>query len=197
MKYDPGKHHRRSIRLEGYDYTKNGAYFVTMCTYKREFLFGNIVDRKMLLNELGKLICDEWLRSAVIRDEIELFENEFVVMPNHIHGIVWIVGNDKANSMNVVTGDNGVTGVGATGRSPLHGEPPRGPLKKSLSSFIAGFKSVTTKEINKIRNTPGASVWQRNYYEHIIRNDDELRRIREYIINNPEKWEYDKNYIQY
>jgi len=112
-----------------------------------------------------------------IRNEIELFENEFIVMPNHIHGVVWIVDN-----------------VGATGRSPLQQQratsrsPQHEPLKKSLSSFVAGFKSTVTKQINQIRQTPGIPVWQRNYYEHIVRGDNELTRIRQYIINNPKRW---------
>jgi len=176
MKYDPNKHHRRSIRLWGYDYSQSGAYFITLCTHERRCLFGEIINGQMRLNELGLIVHDEWFHSAKIRGEIELLNDEFVIMPNHIHGIVRILDNN----------------VWATGRSPL--QQPRGPLKKSISSFVAGFKSATTKRINKYQNTPGNPVWQRNYYEHVIRNEKELHDIRAYIFNNPENWETDENY---
>jgi putative transposase len=91
MKYDPRRHHRRSIRLKGYDYRQPGAYFVTICTCQREELFGQIVDGEMQLSPLGELIKREWFRSAQMRREIELFDDELVIMPNHIHGIVHIV----------------------------------------------------------------------------------------------------------
>ena len=183
MTYDPARHHRHSIRLRGFDYTQAGAYFVTLCAQGRECLFGTITAGEMVLNELGQIVHAEWKRSSEIRREIEL--DEFVVMPNHTHGIVWIV------EMNDVRAD---------GRPPqpnpvrAHGRasqlPQRAP--KSLGSFVAGFKSAVTKRINEQRGMPGVPVWQRNYYEHIIRNDADLRRIREYIANNPLKWELDQ-----
>ncbi len=176
-KYDPNRHHRRSIRLRGYDYTRPGAYFVTICTQHRVCLFGDVVDGEMQLNALGEIVWAEWFRSADIRAEIELHPNEFVVMPNHIHGIVWIVDN---------VGATGRANVGPHGCAPLH-RPPR-----SLASFIAGFKSAVTKRINKMRGTPGMPVWQRNYYEHIIRNENALNRIREYIAMNPSRWMTDR-----
>ncbi len=157
---------------------------VTICTHARAPLFGRVVDGEMVLNAYGTIVREEWFRSAEIRAEIELFPDEFVVMPNHIHGIVWIVTTDDM--------------VGATGRSPLqraHGHaplPPHGPAPRSLGSFIAGFKSAVTKRINARRGTPGACVWQRNYYEHIIRNDGALNAIRRYIIDNPLRWHLDR-----
>ena len=192
MPYNPQIHHRRSIRLKGYDYSQSGAYFVTLCTHNRECLFGEIVDNEMILNNYGKIVYEEWFVSTKIRNEIQLFENEFVVMPNHIHGIIWIDAddmkmNDVVGAANVGTNDI----VGANGRSPRQ----RGPGQKSLSSFIAGYKSSVTKRINQIRQTQGTHVWQRNYYEHIIRNETELQRIREYIVNNAIKWENDENYL--
>jgi REP element-mobilizing transposase RayT len=177
MPYNPQIHHRHSIRLKGYDYSQSGAYFVTLCTHNRECLFGEIVDNEMILNNYGKIVYEEWFVSTKIRNEIQLFENEFVVMPNHIHGIVWINSN--------------FIDVGANGRSPRQ----RGPGQKSLSSFIAGYKSSVTKRINQIRQTQGTHVWQRNYYEHIICTETELQRIREYIVNNAIKWENDENYL--
>jgi len=179
----PKRHRRRSIRLKGYDYTRPGAYFVTICTHNREPLFGRVVDGKMVLNEYGEIVREEWFRSARIRDEIELFPGEFVVMPNHVHGIVWIVE----------THDRTPT-VGATGRSPLRIQSahPRGPVARSLGSFIAGFKSAVTRRINIMRGTPGARVWQRNYWEHIIRDDRALDAIRRYIAENPLRWHLDR-----
>ncbi len=199
MKFNPETHHRRSIRLKNYDYIQPGAYFITIVTNKRQCLFGKIENGVMRLNEFGEIVRDEWFKSNEIRREIVLNDYEFVVMPNHIHGIVWIVEN---NDM----GTNGNIIVGANGRSPLQkqsnkNQPPThsdSPLirmsPKSISSFVAGFKSAVTKQINQLRQTPGIPVWQRNYYEHITRNDDELQRIREYIINNPINWELDENY---
>jgi len=219
MTYDPERHHRRSIRLAGYDYTQAGAYFVTLVTHQRECLFGEIVDGEMLLNEIGRIVRDEWFRSAEIRREIALDPDEFVVMPNHIHGIVWIcnmgddvgshgvgadgvgadgvgadgvgahgVGADGVGAHGVGADGVGADGVGAHGRAPLPGQR----LPRSLSSFIAGFKSAVTKRINEYRGTPGVPVWQRNYFEHIIRDDGELERIRQYIMNNPALWKEDR-----
>ncbi len=173
MVHAPDKHHRHSIRLQGYDYSQAGAYFVTIVTRDRACMFGHVVDGEMRMNELGKVVRDEWFRSGKIRSELQLNPDEFVAMPNHIHGIVWIVDHEI---------------VRATGRSPL----PNGPAPRSLASFIAGFKSAVTKRINEQRTMPGVPVWQRNYYEHIVRNDHELDRIREYIVNNPLQWTLDR-----
>ncbi|MBN1619666.1 transposase [candidate division WOR-3 bacterium] len=173
MTYNPEMHHRRSIRLKGYDYSQNGAYFMTVCTHNRECLFGDIVDGGMVFNEYGQIVQDEWIKSPGIRREIEL--DEFIIMPNHLHGIIFIENP-----------------VGANGRSPLH---RTNMGSKTLSSFMAGFKSTVTKQINQIRNMPGTSVWQRNYWEHIIRDEQSLNNIKNYIINNPANWVKDENYI--
>ena len=163
------RHHRHSVRLQGYDYSQSGAYFVTICAYNRECLFGEIVGNDIRLNDYGVIAKDEWIKSSEIRKEIKL--DEFVVMSNHIHGIVWI--NNP---------------VGANGRSPLH---RTNMGSKTLSSFVAGYKSTVTKQINGLRRFPGVPVWQRNYYEHVIRGDTELNRIRQYIMENPLKWDTD------
>ncbi len=123
----------------------------------------------MTLNEFGKVAEREWLRTTEIRPNVAL--DEFIIMPNHMHGIVVIVESN----------------VGATGRSPL----PKGPTPKSIGAIVAGFKSAVTKRINDLRGAPYKPVWQRNYYEHVIRNEDELNEIREYIVNNPLKWDLD------
>jgi REP element-mobilizing transposase RayT len=187
MKYNPEKHDRRSLRLQGYNYSSAGLYFVTICTYQRQCLLGEIVQCEMRLSEYGKIVSDEWLRSREIREEIDF--DAWVIMPKHIHGIVIINPPDIPQSI-----------VGANGRSPLQNvasqpanqNPMIPPMKpRSLSSLVAGFKSATTKQINILRNAPETPVWQRNYYEHIIRNDASLQLIRQYIHNNPLSWQED------
>jgi putative transposase len=171
---------RNSLRLPQYDYSQAGAYFITLISYQRECVFGKIMDGNIALSRLGEIVREEWFASRMLRSEIQLFEDEFVIMPNHIHGIVWI-GVDQVI-------------VGATGRSPLHNPPshPSGPALKSLGSFVAGFKSSMTKRNNQLNNTPGKKVWMRNYHDRIIRDENELREVRCYIIENPLKWELDR-----
>ena len=170
MKYDPNKHHRRSIRLKGYDYAQAGAYFVTVCTHDRACLFGEVVDGEMRLNDAGNIIRDEWIRTGDMRSNVEL--DAFVVMPNHFHAIVVLSHDGHCR------GDRPVA--------------PTGPTPRSIGAIMAGFKSASTRRVNEIRRTPGVPVWQRNYYEHIIRDDASLNRIREYIVNNPIQWEMDR-----
>jgi len=162
MLYDPNRHHRRSIRLKGYDYTQPGAYFVTICTHNRESLFGRVVDGEMMLNAFGEIVWEGWSRTAQVRPYVALFEHEFVVMPNHIHVIIWIV-------------DDVDDPVGAQRRcAPTKPKPggitPNNVAPGSLGAIIRSFKSDVTRCINVRRGMPDARVWQRNYYEHIIRN---------------------------
>ncbi len=184
------RRNRRSIRLRGYDYSQNGAYFITICTQNRECLFGEIVGGEMRLNVAGEIVADEWIKTAAIRDEIEL--DEWIVMPNHFHGILVIVDSGA------VPGGGGDTPCGRGDPPGGGGDPPvapTGPRPRSVGAVMAGFKSAVTKRINEWRHTPGAKLWQRNYWEHIVRNELELNRIREYIQNNPAKWELDKLFI--
>lgn len=164
------KHRRRSIRLRGYDYSQPGAYFVTIVTHDRECLFGEIVEGQMRLSPYGRIATEEWARTADVRTNVVL--DTFAVMPNHIHGIIIITGRGTA--------------------APCPYEPAFGKsIPHALPTIIGQIKSITTKRINIIRDTPGLPVWQRNYYEHVIRNDHELDRIREYIANNPMQWAMD------
>lgn len=181
IKFDPEKHHRRSIRLKGYDYTQPGAYFVTICTRNRECLFGEVVDGAMRLNEFGEMVGNEWFKTADIRPNVRLFDGEFVVMPNHIHGVIWIV-----NQTNVV-GARRRRAPTVMARYEQFGRPVRG----SLPTILRSFKSITTWRTNEHRGTPGGPLWQRNYYEHIIRHERALNRIREYIQTNPMRWQMD------
>ncbi|MHB1417560.1 MAG: transposase [Chloroflexota bacterium] len=176
MPYDPPKHRRRSLRLPDYDYSQAGAYFLTIRVHGGHCLLGQVVNGEMVANELGDLVRQEWERSADLRDELRL--DEYVVMPNHLHGIVFL--------------EPGEGDPRASGRSPLQIARGVGLSPHSLASFIAGFKSATTKRINERRCTPGVPLWQRNYYEHVIRSDESLVKTREYVANNPLKWELDE-----
>ena len=185
MIFDPDIHHRRSIRLRGYDYTSAGAYFITVCTHNRMCLFGHIEQDKMFLNAWGDIVDECWQATPQHFSHTEL--DEYVIMPNHIHGIIWIVRcTDGAMNGNAMNG--AMPNVGATHASPLRS---RGPKPRSIGAIVGSFKSAVTKRINEIRGTPGKMVWQRNYYEHIIRNERSLERIRRYIRMNPGQWEYD------
>ena len=175
-----GMRSRRSIRLPEYDYAQDGVYFITICTRGRECLLGMVNEGRVELTEYGPIVQEEWSRSTSIRAELSL--GEFVVMPNHLHGIV------EMNARSAME-------VGAHGRAPLRALNSTRPLhrqKRSLGSFIAGFKSACTKRINQRRASPGTPVWQRNYYEHIVRDENDLSPVRQYIVDNPLEWELDE-----
>jgi len=151
MKFDPYKHHRRSIRLKEYDYAQPGWYFITVCSFNREFLFGNITDQQMILNAYGRIVEKEWIKTSKIRNNV--FIDEYIIMPNHIHGIIVI--NNVGAHCNVP-----LPNTNHAGRFEQFGKSS----KNSIPTIIKIFKSVVTKNINKIRNAPGLPVWQRNYY---------------------------------
>lgn len=188
MTYNPNIHHRHSIRLKDYDYSQAGAYFVTLRSWQRECLFGEIVNGEMVLNDLGRIVVDEWEKTAQKRSNVDL--DVFSVMPNHFHAIFLINDNVGAHCMHPETVANAT--MLETNDNRAHVGAPLRRQSGSIGSIFAGFKSATTKRINALRNNPGCPVWQRNYYERIIRNEDELSRAREYIVNNPMKWELDK-----
>lgn len=185
IKYNPEIHHRRTIRLKEYDYSLAGAYFVTVCVWNRECLFGEVVDGEMRLNESGIIIQDIWNTTPNHFVNIEL--DEFMIMPNHCHGIIVINRRGEVsspdsssvpNKMNVIKTNKG------GGTPPLR--------KNTLGQIVAYFKYQSSKRINQIRNTPGIPLWQRNYYEHIIRDDMELHKVLEYIRYNPLNWDEDE-----
>lgn len=193
MTFDPEKHHRRSIRLRNYDYSQPGAYFVTICTYQKQSWFGEIKNGQMYLNQLGKIVADEWLKTCKIRPNFQL--DEWVIMPNHFHGIVII--NDYSGDDQSLGAGNRPLDLGA-GNLPLDLGARDAPLQQkpnSLSSCIAGFKSAVTKRINLLRQNTDTPIWQRNYYESILRDEKYLAVVREYIINNPKNWPNDRDYL--
>ncbi len=172
MGIESRRHHRRSIRLKNYDYAQPGAYFVTVCTNRMTCLLGEIVDGAMKLNPIGEVVEEEWLKTPILRPNVGL--DEYVVMPNHLHGIIMIMDH---------------------GRGVLQYAPTTSRFNspsQTIGAIVRGFKSVVTKRINRMRDTPGQSVWQRNYYEHIIRSDKALNRIQEYIVYNPQRWHTDR-----
>lgn len=171
IKSDRNLYRRRSMRLKGHDYAQAGAYFITICTRGRHCLFGQVVNSEMYLNEYERIVEREWLRNATIRPSVIL--DEFVIMPNHFHGIV------------VLTDARATHRVAPT-------ERPNGPTPSSIGAIIGQFKSIVTKGINVVRGTRGVLVWQRNYYEHVIRSEWDINRAREYIVNNPAHWAEDE-----
>jgi putative transposase len=226
-RFDPSRHHRRSIRLPGYDYRSAGAYFVTICTHQRELLFEDPVLRRVA----------EALWQRIPRHFPHVQLDAWVVMPNHVHGILVIAGDTtrgEASQENVPSTDPMVSsgtesagqliagdasplrqrGAGSSPEnvssmdviapgetdsaeqsiagdaSPLR-ERPTGLAPGSLGAIVGNFKSVTARRINRVRGTPGAPVWQRNYYEHVVRDERALNAIRQYIADNPARWAWD------
>lgn len=159
--FDPAKHHRRSIRLQGYDYTSAGAYFVTICAYRRECLFGNVANASVDLNAFGQIAADGWLWLEDQYSYVGL--DAWVLMLNHLHGILVLY-------------------------------PEEGQKVKPLGRLIGAFKTITTKQVNLLRETLGYPLWQRNYYERIIRNEGELNAYRRYIAANSAHWPLDREH---
>ena len=180
----PAEHSRRTIRIEGYDYSLPGAYFVTLCTQNRECLYGVVEEEEMLLNDFGKIVDEEWRKTPFIRPDVEF--DTFIVMPNHLHGIIMI--HERATAPGIDT--HGARPHGAKPR-PASGRP-KGAPSGSLGAIVGQFKSASARRINRTRSVPGSAVWQRGFYEHVIRSEESLARIREYIVGNPAKWAEDK-----
>ncbi len=183
MKYNPDIHHRKSIRLKNYDYSKEGLYFITICTQDKECLFGEIIDGKMILNVAGIMIEKIYNELANYFENIQI--NDYVIMPNHFHCIIEIVGVESISTQNDINNKN---------RVDIESTPTT-----TIPNIIQTFKRYTTLEyIKMVKNNElpnfDKRIWQRNYYENIIRNDEIHQKIIEYIENNPLKWENDKYY---
>src|SRR5215213_2385048 len=176
MKFNPQIHHRHSIRLPDYDYSRPGAYFITLVTRGRERLFGKIKEGEMQLSNAGQIVRDVWNSLPARYPQIELGTAQ--VMPDHFHGILNIQPTSAP--------------VWAIHELPIRGRAER---RRMLLPLVVGyFKMNTAKQINKILGSEGIPVWQRNYYEHIIRNDAEYNRIHVYIESNPANWVMDHEY---
>ena len=207
------RHRRRSVRLQGYDYSRSGAYYVTLCTQDRACLFGEVVDGDMQVNDAGRMVSEAWHALPDRFPAIDL--DAFVIMPNHIHGVVMIT-NDA-----MIVDDNNVVGAGLV---PAHAVVPAHDVVLSDDGSIVGtsdhdvvpvntrattrvaptlghvigvYKSVVTVQYVRAVNTHGwprfqKRLWQRNYYEHVMRSAESLNRIRQYILNNPRDWYEDR-----
>ena len=193
MKYNPNIHHRRSIRLKGYDYSREGLYFITICVKNREYLFGNISDGKMILNDAGRMVETEWLKMPERFSNIRL--HEFIVMPNHFHGIIEIVGATLVVAPEEIEEPNNRS---TTRVAPTTVAPTVAPtVATTLGDIVGAFQSIVTVEyIRGVKKYNwqqfDGKLFQRNYWEHIIRNEKSFLTISEYIINNPIKWNTDK-----
>jgi REP element-mobilizing transposase RayT len=195
MSYNPVIHHRQSIRLKGYDYSQAGLYFVTLCVYGRACLFGRIENAEMILNDAGRAALQCWLE--IPRHYPNVVLHEYVIMPNHVHGIVQIVdamdGCDdwdcRGEKFFAPTYAPTITPKNA----PTDGQMVIRGTSRTIGSMLRGFKIGVTKWMRQ--NTNVQNVWQRNYYEHIIRNEQSYQNIAEYIVDNPAKWKEDKFYV--
>jgi putative transposase len=185
---------RRSIRLQGYDYSSPGEYFITICTQNRECLFGEIVRGEMVLNRCGKIADTYWYQIPDRYNNVII--DAFVVMPNHIHGIIRIEydfegDHHSAGAIRELPLRNELTQQDEDSNSETYRKKRRQML---LSKIVGWYKMNVAKQTNILLNNSGNRFWQRNYYEHIIRDDKSLNRIRDYIINNPAQWVEDMNH---
>jgi putative transposase len=166
MTFDPVVHGRHSLRLPDFDYASTGAYFVTLVTHQRRCLFGTIADGTLHPTPLGHFATAAWTASEALRAELRL--GSFVVMPNHLHAIVFLQGTTASDA-----------------------QKPRS-RQRSLGSMIGGYKAAVTSHAREIAAiAPGASLWQRNFYEHVIRDEQDFRAIDDYIQDNPRRWSED------
>ena len=195
------KYRIKSARMPNWDYGSNGMYFITICTQNRKCFFGEIYDGKMQLNNIGKIVNTEWLKTFELRTDMNLQMGEFVVMPNHFHAII-IIGDNEYN-MDAKRGERGERDrrdamhcVSTTTDTTNHVNNKQknkfGPQSKNLASIVRGFKSSVTTYARKNGNIDFG--WQPRFYDHIIRNEKSFHNISNYIINNPKKWNEDKFY---
>jgi len=173
-------YYRKSIRLKGFDYSQNGCYFVTFCTWKRLTILGKIIDNKMVLNNLGEIVKNELIKTEEMRKNVKI--DVFQIMPNHVHIILVIKNIPDIKNNN----------VGAYCNTPLRDKNKFTSPKNNLGSIIRGIKSTTSKQIGRIE-LDGLPVWQRNYFEIFIKDEIEYSKIKNYIEINPTIWDRDRN----
>ena len=173
---DPSSPHRKNLRIPDFDYSQPGSYYVSIVTQGRRKLFGQIVDGEMVLNDIGKMVEEVWVAIPEHFPNVEL--GEFVVMPNHFHGVITIT-------------------VGARHAVPRPVSEKEGfgkPVSGSLSTILRSFKSATTKAFHEFSRDSEDRLWQRSFYEHVIQNERDYRAIYEYIVANPMNWEMDDEF---
>ena len=178
MRQDANQRERRSIRLADYDYRSPGSYFVTVCVQAGECLLGQVVDGEMQLSEWGQIARDCWQAIPAHFPHVEL--DAWTIMPNHVHGII-VITEQAVGAQHASTAGLCSAALPRTNVQP-----------GSLGAIIRSFKSAVTRRINQLRDRPGAPFWQRNYWEHVIRNEESLKRIRDYIETNPARWPGDQ-----
>lgn len=196
------KYRIESTRLKNYDYSSDGAYFITICTKNRQHFFGEIIDNRLTDKKQAGIIQQCWFDLPNHYPNCIL--DKFIVMPNHVHGLIFIDNrmngvkrDDIKNKFDVI---NTPVETGLKPVSTINGNTIKNnqcnnqyPKRYSLSEIIRGFKTFTAREINKMQNTPGQPLWQPRFYDHVVRNECTLNRIRRYIVNNPIKWQRDRN----
>lgn len=188
MTYNPQKHHRRSIRLKGYDYSQAGMYFITICCQHRICRFGHVENDEMVLNKYGQIAFDEWAELPERFPNVEL--DVFQIMPNHIHGIIVLTEFPVGAGFTPAPNGNGPPAPNDLGKNK--GATAR--VAPTISDIVGAYKSLVANECLKLfkkNNETMGKLWQRNFHEHIIRNEQSYRRISEYIKNNPANWDND------
>ena len=214
MKFDPDIHHRRSIRMKGYDYSSPGAYFVTTVTHKRECLFGDVVEGSVHLSKMGGIVQQVWLDLSNRYSYVVL--DAFCIMPNHVHGIIILTDTlgrggselqlpsvpDQIQEKSNIESNEILTRpyiqypsmsdqIREKSKTESNGNQTRPDTRHGIPEIVRAIKSFSARRINRLRGIPGVPVWQRNYYERIIRNENELNAIRRYILYNPLQWKLD------
>lgn len=187
------KYRISSTRLQNWDYRWAGAYFITICTQNREHFFGEIENGKMQLSEIGKIAEMEWLKTFELRPDMNLYQGEFVVMPNHFHAIIGI-GENEFNTPSRIGNGNRRDAMHCVSTNDNNTNKPQnqfGPQSKNLASIVRGFKSSVTVAARKINPD---FQWQSRFHDHIIRNEESFQKITNYIICNPANWQDDKFY---
>lgn len=200
MTYNPQKHHRRSIRMKGYDYSQEGAYFITICTYNKECIFGEIKNGEMILNERGEIARDELINLQQRFSQIQT--DIFQIMPNHLHCILFINETIKPVGAGLAPAQIGAANVGFDDNQNKIGTNVEtrvtARVAPTIGNIIGAYKSlVFTKclQISKTKNQILGKLWQRNYHEHIIRNYESYLKIYDYIFTNPVHWQDDQFYV--
>jgi len=204
-RYNPQIHHRRSIRLKGYDYSQAGLYFITICCHNRKHIFGQIafpqasvgancirpislsqedhIPPEMILNQFGQIAYNEWIKTPEIRPNVEL--GEFIIMPNHFHAIIRLLDDCKGELHSPIIPNKSDLPENTITKKGECNSPPQSP-SQTIGAIVRGYKSSVTKQLGLLGFN--GTLWQRNYYEHIIRDEKSYKNISDYIINNPAKW---------